>query len=159
MVTEGTRSAGVSGWQDPAARDRTPTDGRSAADLARDLTEQAATLVRQEIQLARLEMTEKAIRWGRQVAYIVVGALVGYAGLLAIIQAAINGLGMGIWRGQSLLWLAVWLAPLMVGLLVIAAGYAFVRKGISSLKRDSVFPEKTLATMRENKQWLEDQVK
>lgn len=146
----------------PIVRGRMPVDAdvRSAGDLAHQLSEQASRLIRQEMQLARLEMTEKISKMGRNAVYIAIGAALGYAGLLALVQAAINGLGTGIWRYEnSWLWLAVWLAPLVIGLVVAGIGYAFIQKGLSALKKESIVPEKTLDTMRENKQWLEKQIK
>ena len=42
----------------------------SLADLLSRLSEQASTLVRQEIQLAQTEMTRKATKAGRNAAFI-----------------------------------------------------------------------------------------
>lgn len=164
MVTERSNPMGTPSRQEPPpvgeARMRGETDARSANDLARELAEQAATLIRQEIQLAKMELTEKVSRMGRNLAYIAIGGLVAYGGFLALVQAAVNGLGAGIWReNNSRIWLAVWLAPLAIGLIVAGIGYVLVQKGITTLKKESVVPEKTMETMRENKQWLEKQVK
>jgi hypothetical protein len=146
----------------PVTQDRMRPDieTRSAGDLAKELTREASLLVRQEIQLAKLEMTEKLARTGRSIGIAVGGGLVAYAGFLAIVQAAVNGLGTGIWAmDSSWLWLAVWLSPLVIGLIVAGIGYAMLRGALSSLKKQNIVPEKTLETMRENKQWLENQVK
>ncbi len=164
MVTERNNPMGTPPRTEPPPgvqnRLRPEIDNRSAGDLARELTEQAGSLIRQELRLARLEITEKISSMSRHIAYIAIGALLGYAALLALVQAAINGLGAGIWHGNNAwIWLAVWLAPLAIGLIIAAVGYALIQKGISTLKKDSIVPEKTLETMRENKQWLENQIK
>jgi xanthine/uracil permease len=141
-------------------RIRLDVDARSAGDLAKELTQEASLLIRQEIQLAKLEMTEKLSRMGRNIGIAIGGGLVAYAGFLALVQAAVNGLGTGIWRvDNSWLWLAVWLSPLVIGLLVVGIGYAMLRGAMSNLKKQNIVPEKTMETMRENKQWLENQVK
>jgi uncharacterized membrane protein YqjE len=62
--------------------DSTTTDAKPAGDLVKDLSEQVSTLVRQELQLARLEMQEKGKRAG-------LGAgLFGGAGLMALYGGA-----------------------------------------------------------------------
>lgn len=141
-------------------RMRPDADTRSAGDLARELTEQATLLIRQEIQLAKLEMSEKLSRMARSIGIAAGGGFVLYAGFLALVQAAINGLGAGIWHGNNQwLWLAVWLAPLVIGVVAAVVGYIMLRGALSSLKKQNIVPEKTLETMRENKQWLENQVR
>ncbi len=138
-----------------------PTAGRevhSTSDLVRELSDQASNLIREEMALARLEMSEKFSRMARNAAYIAVGGAIAYAGFLALIQAAINGLGVGMWYAWPLVWVA-WLSPLIIGAVVAIVGYALLQKGLSTLKKESVVPEKTIETMRENKTWFERQVK
>lgn len=92
----------------------TRADERSTAQLVQQLTEQASTLIKQEIRLAQLELASKAKQAG-----IGIGAL-GGAGFLALYA-------VGVLLAAAVLGLATvfiaWLAALIVAgalLLVIA---------------------------------------
>ena len=74
--------------------------------------------------------------------------------LLAATTAILVGLeAMGLDREITL-----WLAPLIVGGIVALVGYGLVQKGISTLKHESLVPEKTTGSIQENKQWLQDKM-
>lgn len=125
-------------------------DERSLGDLFTELANETGTLVRQEIQLARTEMTQKATTAGKDVGMIGAGGALAYAGLLAVIAAVIIGLGQLI---------PMWLSALIVGLLVIVAGYALVQRGLSSLKRIDPKPNQTIATLKEDQEWAKEQTR
>src|ERR1041384_912960 len=107
-------------------------DDRSLGELFADLARELSTLVRQEVQLARTELGQKASRLGRDLAALAVGGLVAYAGLLAILAALIIGLA-----AAGLPW---WLAALLVGVVVAGIGYGLVQRGLSALKRENLAP-------------------
>ncbi|MDP9478461.1 MAG: phage holin family protein, partial [Actinomycetota bacterium] len=60
-------------------------DDRSIGELIAELSRETVTLVRNEIQLAKAEMSQKASRVGKNVGFLVVGGLVAYTGLLALV--------------------------------------------------------------------------
>lgn len=122
---------------------------RTLGDLFAELSQEVSTLVRQEIQLAKVEMTQKASRAGKNIAFIALGGAVIYAGFLALVLALIAGLAE---------FLAVWLAALLVGLVVAGIGYILVQKGLSELKNINPAPRRTIETLRENKEWVKQQI-
>ena len=135
-----------------------PHDGRSIPALLRELRDETTVLLRQEVALAKTEISEKAARAGRNTAYLAAGGLVAYAGALFLLLAATAGLlialeAMGLDREITL-----WLAPLIVGGIVALVGYGLVQKGITALKHESFVPEKTKESVQENKQWLQDKM-
>jgi len=123
-------------------------DNRSLGDLIGELAREAGTLVRQEVTLARTELSEKATRVGRDVGFLVAGGAVAYGGFLAVLAAIILALGLVI---------PLWLAALLVGLVVIAIGYVIVRQGLDALKREDLTPRQTVETMKENVEWVRHQ--
>lgn len=127
-------------------QDSEPTLG----DLFTSLTSDLTTLVRKEIELARTETMEKVSGVTRNVVMMVAGGLVAYAGLIALIMAAIFLLN----RAMSL-----WLSALIVGIVVIIIGAILLSIGKSSLNNMTVVPEKTVETMKENTEWAKEQVK
>jgi len=93
-------------------------DNKAVGELVQDLSQQTAALVRKELQLAQIELTEKGKRAG-------IGAgLFGTAGVIALyavgvfIAAAVMGLATVI---------EPWVAAVIVGVVMLAAA------GIASL--------------------------
>jgi len=125
-------------------------DGRSLGELFSELAQETSTLVRQEVDLAKTEMGQKASRVGKDVGFLAAGGAVAYAGLLAILAGVIVVLDT---------FLPLWLAALLVGLVVAAVGYFLVKKGLDALKREDVAPRQTIETLKEDGQWIKDQTK
>jgi len=131
--------------------------GESIAELLKDLRDESVTLMRQELSLARTEIGEKASKAARNTAYTGVGAVVLYIGVFFLLTALAVGLAMLLNRlGMDPHgW---WLGPLIVGGILAAIGGALTSKGIATLKEQSLVPEKTVQTLKEDKQWLENKV-
>jgi Putative Actinobacterial Holin-X, holin superfamily III len=126
-------------------------DERSLGEMFAELSRETRTLVQQELQLAKTELTEKASKMGKGVGLLVGGGLIAYGGLLAIIAAMV------------LLLIAIglppWAAALVGGVLVAGIGYLLIRSGLAALKPQELTPRKTIDTLKENAQWLKAQVK
>jgi Putative Actinobacterial Holin-X, holin superfamily III len=58
----------------------------SIVDLLKNLRDDTTTLVRDEISLAKTEMSEKIASSSRNVGYLAAGALVAYAALILLLQ-------------------------------------------------------------------------
>lgn len=130
--------------------ERTSTsDPRSLGDLFNDLSQKAGLLARQEVQLAKVEMKEKATRATADIATVVVGVFLANAALLALVAALIAGLA---------LFMAVWLAALIVGAVMGGVAALLVWKGINALKEIDPVPEQTVTTLKEDKEWLTRQM-
>jgi len=122
---------------------------RSLGELFGDLTKDTATLVRQEVQLATAEMTQKAGAVGKDVGFLAIGGAVAYAGLLAIIAAIIILL--------ATIGLPWWLAALLVGLVVAGIGYFLIQQGLTALRRTNLAPRQTMQTLKEDAEWIKEQ--
>jgi len=130
---------------------QTRQDDRSLGELFGDLTREMGTLVRQEVELAKTEMTQKATRAGRNIASIAVGGAVAYAGFLALLAAIVFGLVE--------LGLAAWLSALIVGLVVAGIGYFLVQRGLTALKEMDPAPRQTIETLKEDAEWAKEQTR
>jgi len=126
-------------------------DERSLGDLFADLARETGELVRKEVKLARVEMTQKATKVGKDAAFLAIGGLVLYAGLLAIIAAIIVILGT-----IGVPW---WLSALLVGVIVAGVGYFLVQKGMQALKREDLAPKQTVETIKEDAEWVKEQAR
>ena len=125
-------------------------DDRTLGELFSELAQKTTTLVRHEVNLAKVEMGEKASRAGKHVGFLAAGGAVAYAGLLAILAAVIILLNDV---------MPLWLAALLVGLVVAAVGYLLVRRGLDALKREDFAPRQTMETLKEDQQWAKDQTR
>ncbi len=118
-------------------------------ELFATLSNQASLLFRQEVQLAQAEMTRKATRAGRNAAYVAVGAVLGMGAFYALVAATILVLSRA---------MAPWVAALLVGVVLAVAAAALVQFGLNKLKEIDPAPRQTIETMRENKEWLTQQI-
>lgn len=132
-------------------------DERSLGQILKELTGETSTLLRQEVELAKTEMSEKATRVGTNVGALAVGGAVAFLGALALLFAVIYGLTSLLDQFMSLR-VAVWLAPLLVGLVLAGVGYSMMKKARETLKHEGIAPRKTTDSLQENKEWLKAKI-
>ena len=121
----------------------------SFKDLIKDFKEEAKTLVRQEVQLAKTEISENISHLRSNVVTLAIGGFVAYAGLIVLFGA----LGMLLARLFEKMGLDSTLALCaglgVMGLLVIAAGGIMIAKAIRGFKEaGSVAPQKAIDSLK-----------
>ena len=129
----------------------------SLGQLLKELSAETTTLLRQEVDLAKTEMSEKVSRVGTNLGAVAVGGAVLFAGALALLFAAVNGLTEILAHVVSLS-AAAWLSPLLLGIVLGAIGYSMVKKALGTLKQESVTPKRTTQSLQENKEWLKSKI-
>lgn len=122
----------------------------SLGDLFSELTDQTRTLVKQEILLARTELSEKISTVGKDVGSMVVGAAVLYAGFVVLLGALVIGLGSVMSYG---------LAAFLIGLVTVGIGGFLAMNALNDMKRKSLKPETTTQTLKETRQWAKEQMR
>ena len=125
-------------------------DERSLGDLFSDLSRETTTLVRQEVQLAKAELTQSATEVARGIGMLVAGGAVAYAGLLFLLLAIVFGLIEAGWDA--------WLSALVVGVVVVAIGAILVLRARESLKPANLAPRRTVETLKEDQEWAKEQI-
>jgi phosphate/sulfate permease len=130
---------------------------RSIGQLLKELTQESSTLLKQEVNLAKTEMSEKASRVGANLGAVAVGGAVALLGAIALLLAAVYGLTsiLNNFMNQEV---AVWLAPLIVGGILAAVGYSLIKKALATLKQESITPQRTTQSLQENKEWLKEKI-
>ncbi len=128
---------------------RSNKEDLSLGELFSELSDGTRTLIRQEIELAKIETSRKVSLVGKDVAYIAAGGVIAFAGFLALIATLIIALAYII---------PLWLSALLVGSLTAGAGYFLIEKGRGSLKREKLIPERTTETLKETKEWARSQM-
>ncbi len=125
-------------------------ENRPLGDLFGDLATEMSNLVRQEVALAKVEVTQKAKYVGRNVGYLVVGGAVAYAALLAILAAIVMLLARV---------MPNWGATLIVGVVAGAIGWMLIGKAMMALQQADLTPRETVETLKEDATWMKEQIK
>ena len=128
------------------------------ADLLRQLRDDTTELVREEVLLAKTEITEKVSRAGRNVAYLAVGAFVALCGLLLLLTAFSYLLAEMFLRQGVNPGMAAFLGFLIVAIIVGIVGAVLISKAIKTLGSESVKPNRTVQSLREDKQWAQNKM-
>ena len=129
------------------------SDGRrTLGTLIRDLADGSATLVRQEVYLARLEFTAIAKAIGTGTAFVATGSVLALLGALTLF------IGIILLPGDQWLRDRYWLAALIVMLLTGVVAAVLAKRGMALLSPQKLKPEQTLATLKEDKEWLKQQL-
>ena len=125
-------------------------EGHAIGELLGDLYRDAERMIRLEIEFAKTEMTQKASRVGKNAGFLVAGGIVAYTGVLAIVAGIIALLGLVI---------PIWLSALIIGVLIVGAGAFLAWKGLQTLREESVTPQRTIDTLKEDQEWMRDQTR
>jgi len=126
------------------------SDDRSLGELFADLAEDTSQLVRQEMRLAGEEIRERTGRVGRDIALAVAGGVLLHACLLVLLAAVVLILG-----DLGLDW---WQAALVVAVVVGLVGYLLVKRATSAIKRADILPRRTIQHLKEDQEWLKEQI-
>lgn len=132
-----------------AVTDRRIVPERSIGELFGQLATETSTLVRQEVKLASTELAQKAAYAGRQSVYIAAGALLGVISLLVLSGAIVLLLGKV---------MPLWLAALVVAVVFGGVAFAVAQIGVRALKTMKLELTETVASLKEDKQWLTRQI-
>jgi Putative Actinobacterial Holin-X, holin superfamily III len=126
-------------------------ESRGIGELLGDLGRQVSTLVRREIDLARVEITSSIGHLGKGAATAGIGGAIVYAGVLVLLASIVLGL---IEAG-----LDGWLAALIVAVAALAIGGFVTWLGTRQIREVNLAPAQTAETVRENVEFVKEQIK
>lgn len=119
--------------------------GETVSAVAHDLQQ----LIRGEIGLARAEISEKLKGMAGSAAALVLGGLLAFAGLIVLIEGIAAVLA---------LWLPIWAALLITGIVVVAVAGLICMAAMSGLGRVSPMPNRTGANISRDIQVAKEHV-
>jgi hypothetical protein len=129
----------------------TSTTRSSVLGLVRNLTTEVTTFIRQEIDLAKTEISEKISKMGRNAVTLAIGGFIAYAGLIVLLL----GLGALAAWGLEQAGLDTFIAGAAgvggVGLLIAIIGLIMVMKAVKAFSHESIKPERTVQTLQDLK--------
>lgn len=120
-------------------------------DLIRQLAQDSAVLVRQEVALAKAELQANVKSVARDLTMVAVGGVIALIGAMVLILFLVLAVGDALDE--------YWLGALIVGLLFVIVGGLLAKSNLNKLKHESVAPTRTLETLKEDKQWLQSEIK
>jgi uncharacterized membrane protein YqjE len=124
---------------------------QSVGELLKQLSEQTATLVRQELDLAKAEMQQKGRRAGVGLGLIGGGGVVALAAVGALTATLIMLLAE---------WMGGWVAGLIVTIVYAALAALLGLQGKEKVSQATPpIPEQTVETVKEDVQWAKRQMK
>ena len=121
---------------------------RSLGELFSDLSQQTSELIRQEMRLAKAELSDKLSDVGRNAALI--GASVAFALAAVIAVAAAIGLLMVKFG------LEPWLAAVLTAVAMAGTAFVLAQSGLTALRKKSIAPVETMQSLKETTQWLKN---
>jgi uncharacterized membrane protein YqjE len=138
------RSGGQLGEYAYSTRDRSP------GEIVKDIVENAQEIIRSEVRLAKAEIREESRKAAAAGISFGTGAVMGlYA--VGFLLAALTAL-----LGRVMPW---WGAALIVGALLAIGAAVAISGGMKKWKEVNTTPEKTIADVKENVEWLKRQTK
>lgn len=154
----GTRTRRERGARDGGVHEAAATDGRSIVTLVRELGADSGRLVREEIALAKAEMREKLEVYRRNTARMAIGGALLMAALLVVLVAMNRALTALLAQVMDLE-LAIWIAPLILAVVFGLVGWSLVRRGKDEMAAEGLAPQSTLETIREEKRWVQEEMR
>ena len=123
-------------------------NGDSTFGLVKEFTHQVKTFLREEVQLAKAEFSEKISYLGKNTLSLAIGGFAAYAGLIVLLA----GIGLLLAFAFEHLGLspmmAAFLGLAIVGFIVISIGGVLILKGIKAFKTASLAPKRTIETLQ-----------
>ena len=136
--------------------ERMEQDGADLGEVISSLAGEIGTLVRQEADLVRCEMAEKAETAKEGAVRIGMGGAFAFVGAFALAAAAVLG---------GTLLLVQWMSPLaaacvseaIVGVILAAVGAGLLKSGGERLRPSRLLPRKSLESIKEDARWARKQ--
>ena len=124
-----------------------PGNDHSLGEIVGGLANDVQDLVKGEIALARAELEQKLHRLLGALLWVLGGSLVGFAGLVVVLQGSAAALAMRI---------PAWAALAIVGVVIIIIGAALARLGLGMLTLKTLAPERTAANLQKDARMMKE---
>lgn len=121
----------------------------SIGELFRDLAGEVRSLFKEEIELARVELTDKASKAAKDAAALVGGGVLLFTGYLALVACAIAAISTA---------LPVWLSALIIGAFFSISGVIVLALSINYAAKGKLKPNRTIDSMRKTRDSLKEDI-
>lgn len=121
---------------------------KSVPSLFGDLLHEVTTLFHNEVQLVRAEVSQKVTQIETGAGSLGASAVLGFAALLLLLEAAVLGLGLVV---------DLWLSALIIGVAVAILAWIMFAVGRRKLKAQNLAPRATMSELRRDKEFVKEQ--
>ncbi len=119
-------------------------------NLLRQLSDDATTLIRQEMLLAKVEIRQSVSQVGKGAARVGIAAALALLGGMAAVAFLIIGLGALIDN--------YWLSALIVSAVLLGVAAVLGKGAMNHLDGDSLKPSETIDTLRDDAEWAKREI-
>jgi uncharacterized membrane protein YqjE len=124
-----------------------PGNGHSLGEIVGGLASDVQDLVKGEIALARVELEQKLHRLLGALLWLLGGSLVGFAGLVLLLEGGAAALALRI---------PAWAALGIVGVVILILGAVLARLGLGMLTLKTLAPERTAANLQKDARMVKE---
>jgi Putative Actinobacterial Holin-X, holin superfamily III len=122
--------------------------GTTIFGLIKELNHEVKDFIKEEVQLAKIELTEKLKKAGRNSIGLAIGGVLAFVGSIVLLLGLGGLLGFAFQKLGMQPLLAAALGVAVFGLIVTAIGAVLALKGVKALSKESLAPERTLKTLQ-----------
>jgi uncharacterized membrane protein YqjE len=119
----------------------------SLVELFSELGNKSSALIRDEIELAKQELSEKIVSFKKGAILLIVAAGIGALAVLTLTAAAVIALAP---------YVGLLYSALIIGGVFLVIGAIVASVGMRRVKETSLKPEQTIETLQEDKEWLKE---
>jgi Putative Actinobacterial Holin-X, holin superfamily III len=130
----------------------------SIVGLLRDLRAETSTLLQQEVELVKVEVTEKITELAGNAVQVGIGAFVAYAGAIILLLGLADLVGTILIRVGVDVDMATWISRALVGIVVALIGWSMIAKAKKAIAAQKIIPDKTLQSLQDSKEWVQDKI-
>jgi hypothetical protein len=121
----------------------------SILGLFKQLDRESKLFVREEIQLAKTELSEKLSSKAKSGTRIAIGGFVAYAGLIVFLIGLGWIIGFALTKAGLEPLLAQFIGLAFIGLVIAGSGAFLLMKALKAMSAESVVPQRTVHTLQE----------
>ena len=137
--------------QDPPGPDQGDLREQPLGELLKQLSEETTRLVRQELELAKAELTQKGKQAGAGAGLFGAAGAIGFLALAALTTCFILALNAV---------MPAWLAALLVAVVYGVVAAVLAMRGRAKVKQATPpVPEQTIETVKEDVEWAKTQMR
>ncbi|CAM4254096.1 phage holin family protein [Vreelandella rituensis] len=130
---------------------KTTKESSSIGSLLSSLTREMTSLVRNEAELAKTEMSEKTHQAMEGVAAIAIAGAVLFGGFLTLLAAMVFLLDEVLPPDTS-----PWLSAIIVGVVVAIVGIIMLKGGLKKLEARNLMPNRTMKSFQSDKEFAKE---
>ena len=123
---------------------------RSVADVVQDILRNVQDILRSEVRLAKAEIRQEATQAATAALWMSIGIVGLLSAWMFLLWTAVYALATV---------LPIWAATLVIAVAMAGAGGVLIAAGLRRFTRITPMPERTVASLQENLEWMKQPTK